>query len=217
MDAAAEIYRALRAKKTRGVIVGAGTGSGKTLAFYLPAFAAISGPTPGRHRVHTLALYPRNELLRDQLREAVSAARSVADVLRKSGRGIRVGALYGATPGTTRTCQVSGTDSESRTGRRARRGRDVVCPYLPCPECGGDLLWSEADRLANRDRLTCSPAASSWTTVALTRKTLQNRPPDMLFTTTEMLNQHASSDLGRLLGWRTGQGAASAPATRPAR
>jgi hypothetical protein len=100
VDASTEIFRALGEKRTRGVIIGAGTGSGKTLAFYLPAFAALApGLLQGRHQLHTLALYPRNELLRDQLREAVSAALEVADVLKKSGlRRIRVGALYGATP-----------------------------------------------------------------------------------------------------------------------
>ena len=42
LDAATSIYRSLRERYSRGVIVSAGTGSGKTLAFYLPAFAAMA-------------------------------------------------------------------------------------------------------------------------------------------------------------------------------
>lgn len=211
VDAAAEIFRALGERRTRGVIIGAGTGSGKTLAFYLPAFASIvPGLGQGRHRVHTLALYPRTELLRDQLREAVSAALDVADALQKSGRRhIRVGALYGATPENGRSWQVNGTGSNGQAWRK--QGSDVVCPYLPCPACGGDLLWREADRLANRDRLICSSCGLALDgDVAVTRKTLQERPPDVLFTSTEMLNQQASSALGRLLGWRS-SGSAMTP------
>jgi ATP-dependent helicase Lhr and Lhr-like helicase len=212
VDASAEIFRALGEQRTRGVIIGAGTGSGKTLAFYLPAFAAlVPGLLQGKHRVHTLALYPRNELLRDQLREAVSAALEVADVLKQSGRRrIRVGALYGATPQNGRAWQVHGTGTNGQAWRK--QGKDVICPYLPCPACEGDLLWIEPDRLANRDKLTCRKCGLVLDgDVALTRKTLQDRPPDILFTTTEMLNQQASSDLGRLLGWRTGNGSAMTP------
>jgi ATP-dependent helicase Lhr and Lhr-like helicase len=213
LDAASEIFRALGEKRTRGVIIGAGTGSGKTLAFYLPAFAAIApGLMQGKHRVHTLALYPRTELLRDQLREAVSAALDIADVLKKSGRRrIRVGALYGATPWDGKSWQVNGTGTNGQTWRK--RGKDVVCPYLPCPACEGDLLWSEADRLTNRDKLTCGSCGLVLDgDVALTRKTLQDRAPDVLFTSTEMLNQQASSSsLGRLLGWRTSAGSAGTP------
>ncbi len=209
VDSAAEIYRALGAKRTCGVIVGAGTGSGKTLAFYLPAFAAIApGLITGKYRVHTLALYPRTELLRDQLREAVSATLDVADVLRKSGRRqIRVGALYGATPWDGQDSRLNG-NGNGQAWRR--RGRDVICPYLPCPKCEGDLFWGEIDRQQNRDRLTCSSSSCRLVlddVVALSRKTLQERPPDVLFTSTEMLSRQASAPLGRLLGWRSGFGA----------
>jgi ATP-dependent helicase Lhr and Lhr-like helicase len=212
VDAAAEIYQSITDNQDHGVIVGAGTGSGKTLAFYLPAFAALAeGLYVGKHQVHTLALYPRKELLRDQLREAVAAALAVAGALRTSGRrSIRIGALYGATPQHNESPQVSGMGTASDDAW-PRRGRDVVCPYLPCPQpgCDGDLIWSEADRKKNRERLTCASCGRELAVdVALTRKSLQDRPPDILFTTTEMLSRHATSvTLGRLLGWRS--------ATRP--
>jgi ATP-dependent helicase Lhr and Lhr-like helicase len=206
VDAAVAVSRALADRHGRGIIVGAGTGSGKTLAFYLPAFAAITPSlSKSQYRVHTVALYPRNELLRDQLREAVRSALDVADVLRRSGRRpIRVGALYGATPwdGQDRELTRAGSGRMWR-----RRGSDLVCPYLSCPrpECEGDLLWREADRQRNLDRLTCGSCGLVLDgDVALSRKSLQDRPPDILFTTTEMLSRQASSlSLGRLLGWRS--------------
>lgn len=208
LDAAAEIYRSMTDNRDHGVIVGAGTGSGKTLAFYLPAFAALAENLyVGKNRVHTLALYPRKELLRDQLREAVTEASAIADTLRASGRrGIRVGALYGATPWHNESAEVSGSGT-TLGDAWPRRGRDVVCPYLPCPQpgCDGDLIWSEADRKKNRERLACASCSRELAVdVALTRKSLQERPPDVLFTTTEMLSRYASStSLGRLLGWRS--------------
>lgn len=215
VDATAGIFRALGERRTRGLIVGAGTGSGKTLAFYLPAFSAlVPGLVQGRYQVHTIALYPRNELLRDQLREAVSAARKVADALRKSGyRSIRIGALYGATPEDERRAAMG--DGARLNGQNwQKRGRDLLCPYLPCPQddCGGDLLWLEADRLRGRDKLTCGTCGLVLNgDVALTRKSLLDYPPDILFTTTEMLSRQASSNLGRLLGWRNRQGPAQTP------
>ena len=202
-------------KRTRGVIIGAGTGSGKTLAFYLPCLRRPRSRSPTGQAP---AAYPRpvpearNELLRDQLREAVSAALDVAEVLKKSGlRRIHVGAPRpGDAARTAGHGRVNGTRTNGPVWRK--QGRDVVCPYLPCPTCGGDLLWSEPDRLANRDKLACSRCDLVLDgDVALTRKTLQDRLPDILFTTTEMLNQHATSDLGRLLGWRTGRGRAATP------
>ena len=215
VDATAGIFRSLGGRRTRGVIVGAGTGSGKTLAFYLPAFSAlVPDLVAGRHRVHTIALYPRNELLRDQVREAVSAAMKVAPALRKSGhRSVRIGALYGATPDDPR--RAAQGDGIRLNGQHwQRRGPDLVCPYLPCPQehCGGELLWRERDRLVPRDRLTCGACGLVLDgTIGLTRQSLLDQPPDILFTTTEMLSRHASSSLGRLLGWRNRQGAAQVP------
>jgi ATP-dependent helicase Lhr and Lhr-like helicase len=202
LDAALSIYQSLREKRSRGVIIGAGTGSGKTIAFYLPAFAAMApGLRPGRFQVHTLALYPRKELLRDQLREAVTAVHSVASVLEKAGmRRIRIGALYGDTP-------VNGNDRRlaGGVGQAWRlRGQDLICPYLPCPDCSSELLWTRADRTRGTDRLRCASCQLTVEDLALTRDSMQARPPDLLFTTTEMLSRTASAPgLGGLLGWRS--------------
>ena len=92
-------------------IVTAGTGSGKTRAFYLPALIDIAA-TVGEKRTgpHTLALYPRNELLRDQAREAVRVIESIGPL---AGTGTRPGGspCSTATPRTTRTLRALGMSS----------------------------------------------------------------------------------------------------------
>jgi ATP-dependent helicase Lhr and Lhr-like helicase len=206
LDAAVAVYDSLSRRRSRGVIVGAGTGSGKTLAFYLPAFAAMAEDLrEGRHRVHTLALYPRTELLRDQLRTALITAKTVEPVLLDEGRRpLRIGALYGNTP------QSASWLRPSRHGRAsgqawARRGDGFVCPYLNCPMCDtGELIWLDTDRKAHRERLCCQNCQTVIPEgrLALTRESMRRQPPDLLFTTTEMLNrQSANPDLGPLLGW----------------
>jgi ATP-dependent helicase Lhr and Lhr-like helicase len=209
LDASRSILESLYGAQGRGVIVGAGTGSGKTLAFYLPAFAAMAQrATPGRFGLHTLALYPRKELLRDQLRTAVATSLAVANALEKAGmRRIRIGALYGDTPANAADRRLTGNDPRSAW---RSRGADLVCPYLSCPVCDKDLIWPQADRARGRDRVLCTGCGLVLDgDLALTRESLQARPPDLLFTTTEMLNRNASSPgLGRLLGWR----GATAPA-----
>ena len=62
------------------MMVAAGTGSGKTLAFYMPALAWISDAlaVDQAPSVRCLTLYPRGELLRDQLRAVLLMTRSIA-------------------------------------------------------------------------------------------------------------------------------------------
>jgi ATP-dependent helicase Lhr and Lhr-like helicase len=204
LDAARSVFSSLVGRQHRGVIVGAGTGSGKTMAFYLPAYAAMASRIQaGQFGVQTLALYPRKELLRDQVREAVRAAGVIRAALVEQGRRpLRIGALYGDTPGTA-------VDQRLRPGQdlhRVWRSRSdgLVCPYFPCPLCASDLLWPEGDRLQQRDMLKCTSCsfALGADDIALTRESLIRQPPDLLFTTTEMLNQRASDyRLGRLMGW----------------
>ncbi|MGW3809334.1 protein DpdJ [Micromonospora sp. NPDC005113] len=197
LTATTEILRSLGGTATRGFIVGAGTGSGKTLAFYLPALLALlpslrnkaAGP-------HTLAIYPRKELLRDQAREAYVLARRLDPALTgTSSRRLRIGLLYGGTPKTVHDVKQLWTPSAD----------GVKCPYFPCPvdDCGGDLVWPDADRLSGAERLRCARCGTLLPegSVALTRDSLLGTPPDILFTTTEMLNRNATHKLGRLLGW----------------
>jgi ATP-dependent helicase Lhr and Lhr-like helicase len=90
-----------------------------------------------------------------------------------------------------------------------------VCPYLSCPYCNegdrGDLLWPDEDRKSGSERLLCLKCHMSLPdgSLALTRRSIQDTPPDLLFTTTEMLNRNsANAGLGRVMGW-TGQTAPS--------
>ncbi|WP_329346209.1 protein DpdJ [Streptomyces microflavus] len=205
LEATRTIFAALgRQDRSKGIIVGAGTGSGKTLSFYLPAFAAMA--EQARSGVHTLALYPRTELLRDQLRDAIDAATKVDGALRSQGkRSFRIGALYGATPNHSNDWRLTGRKG---SGTWARTGDGVVCPFLPCPnpDCAdGQLVWSDEDRAAGKERLNCRQCRHQVPEglLALTRDSLKKTPPDLLFTTTEMLNRcSADGHLDRLLGWR---------------
>lgn len=178
--AAERILRALKTDKVLATIVCAGTGSGKTLAFYLPALSWIAGLTASDTRpwVKALALYPRTELLKDQFRELTRRAL----ILRVSGTNVRVGALFADTPLSAKDCSwpISGSDR--------------VCPMLACPACGGELLWRHDDHSHGRERLECRNCHEvlDESVLSLTRHTLTKRPPDILFTTTEMLNQRLS-------------------------
>ncbi|UAC01394.1 DEAD/DEAH box helicase [Dactylosporangium vinaceum] len=204
LDATRTVINAIAARQSAGVIVGAGTGSGKTLGFYLPAFAAMAEHArTGATGVHTLALYPRTELLRDQLREAVSTVLRVnGDSATTTGRRLRIGVLYGDTPHNAQRLRAQ----NSHVARAwPSRGGDALCPYLACPRCRQDLVWSRQDQTDNRDRLRCTHASCGLIIddVTLTRDSLRSNPPDLLFTTTEMLNRNATDPgLGPLLGWR---------------
>ncbi|WP_372784824.1 protein DpdJ [Phenylobacterium sp.] len=183
-----------------GVIVGAGTGSGKTLAFYLPVFTRLAERVrTGDFWTKAIAIYPRNELLKDQLSEAYGNAVALVDTLAAAGRRpIRLGAFYGDTPTAGRE------EAVARVWRRRRTA--YVCPYLRCG-CGGDMVWSSEDIAQGVERLQCARSCGSVTdpeVLVLTRDRLRREPPDLLFTTTEMLNRSLSDQRRRgLFGVRT--------------
>ena len=208
VQATTTILSALLDTRSAAVIVTAGTGSGKTLAFYLPTFIHLAErlDTPATG-LHTLALYPRNELLRDQARECVrTAMRLHGQTAHPSPRPVRVGVLYGNTP-------WNAGDLARRTAQLGwrRSGQDMVCPYFPCPaeDCDGKLVWTEADRNRGRESLRCQACGTQTPEgmVCLTRDGLSTRPVDILFTTTEMLSR-VSTDrkMGKLLGWSSNTG-----------
>jgi hypothetical protein len=173
-----------------GTIVTAGTGSGKTIAFYLPAMLAIGEAIGSEHWVKALAIYPRVELLKDQFAEAFRMARRIDDALSENRRRpLRIGALFRATP-------RHGSAQELQDHGWTRRGRDWTCPWMRCPSCDGEMLWRGVDLDGGRERLTCArPGCASQADerqVVLTRQKIQQQPPDLLFTTTEILNQRLS-------------------------
>ncbi len=204
------ILRGLQAGASpSGTIVCAGTGSGKTLAFYLPALVHLVGGLGGDPWTRCLALYPRNELLKDQFSETYAQARHLNAALSDAGRRkVRIGALFGATPR-----DASSFESRWPPPGWKRVPGGYVCPLLRCPRpgCRGALVWMDEDRKGKVERLTCSNPACTVRAeadeVVLTREQLLRTPPDILFTTTEMLNQRmADSRFGRLFGVGTGAG-----------
>ena len=203
-ESAAAVLDGLAAPSDRGVVISAGTGSGKTLAFYLPAFAWIvagldraSGPG-----VKALAIYPRNELLKDQLRTAV--AHSLA--LKAAGIGVRplrLATWFGGTPRAPYWLQQGWTSWEVVGSKSDPVG--WRCPFLDCPVdgCRGHMVWSVADVRARKERLRCSECEVEVDDdiVCLTRDGAISHPPDVMFTTTESLNrQLAAPDTHRAFG-----------------
>jgi len=181
-----------------GTIITAGTGSGKTLAFYLPVLVAISeGLTPGDHWTRVLCIYPRQELLKDQFSEAHRLGLRAVSALALAGRRpFAIGALYSGTPRTSEVRSV-----EESGWKRTSSG--FLCPFIRCPICASEMLWSQTDLQRRSERLHCTRAgcegAADGDAVRLTRESIRRTPPDLLFTTTEMLNQRLSDTAYRQL------------------
>lgn len=196
IDAARRILDDLDGNSSRGTIVGAGTGSGKTLAFYLPALAHIAAEVGNEHWTKAVAVYPRNELLKDQFSETYGEARRLdVSLLAEAGRKLTIGAFFGPTPHSASVLAQSAR-SVSNKPIWPRAGNGFVCPYLRCPDCGGDLIWSDDDVGSSLERLSCRnsncAAIVPEDEVVLTRSRMRSEPPDVLFTTTEMLNRQIS-------------------------
>jgi hypothetical protein len=208
LDAASRILSGLEGNRSTATLVSAGTGSGKTLAFYIPALARVAKhvarDTAATRWVKVLAVYPRNELLKDQFAEVYAQSRRLDDFLQAAGRRkILIGAFFGPTP----------KDGAAAAGPRGwhRRGDGLVCEYVRCPGegCAGDMIWLDPDRTAGRERLQCDECARAIESdeVILTRGRLASESPDILFTTTEMLNQRMGDNRYRhLFGVGAGRG-----------
>lgn len=197
------ILAAVEGGRTQGTVVCAGTGSGKTLAFFLPAYAVIASRLSTEYWTKCLALYPRNELLKDQLREALANARRIApSLIREGKRRLVVAALYGDVP-------HSGRNLLSNPGNWLRRtisGQTAYeCPFIRCPRCGQRMAWLESAIQRGQEQLRCIDEGCreqiESDEIRLTRERMFSEPPDILFTSTEMLNQRLSSaSFGRLFG-----------------
>lgn len=183
----------LDSRASRGLIVCAGTGTGKTLAFYLPALTHLTSLVAGNSCwTKAIAIYPRNELLKDQFSETYLEARRLDGTLRHSaGRKLLLGAFFGPTPRVAR--DILGRYEP--WGRE--RGGAFECPYLRCPRCSGPLLWARSDVEHGVERLGCARAGCGARVepdeVVLTRERMAQSPPDVLFATTEMLNRQMTN------------------------
>ncbi|MEV6876784.1 protein DpdJ [Amycolatopsis sp. NPDC051128] len=203
------VLTALSAARAAGVMISAGTGSGKTLAFYLPLLAWLTDQLAAQQVKGTLALalYPRNELLKDQLR----ALLEYLDRMSRAGLGtppISLATWFGQTPSDAQQVRKSWT----------RKDRDYVCPFLRCLVCGDDLVWRGADLEAKpaRERLFCArpecDGRIDGTRLRLTRSSALNSPATVMLTTTESLNRQLSAP-GNLAAFGVGVPSAKPSAT----
>jgi ATP-dependent helicase YprA (DUF1998 family) len=194
------MLRDLEGRTSRGLIIGAGTSTGKTLAFYIPGLTHLAGLTQkGEYWTKGLAIYPRNELLKDQFSETYGEARRLDSLLLRQGqRKLTIGAFFGATP-------RNGAELRSRGIWGRPRAGGFVCPFLRCPRCAGELVWRNADIDREDETLHCLTASCGTVVrgdeVFLTRQRMTKTPPDVLFTSTEMLNRRMSdSRYGHVFG-----------------
>jgi len=200
LDATESILRGLGGRAPSGTVICAGTGSGKTIAFYLPALIRIGSTLNSSTWTRCLAIYPRKELLKDQFSEIYRQARKIdATLTELNKRKLTIGALYGATPNTYASLRPDNNHGW------ARASGGYACPFLRCPKdgCRGQLVWRDEDRARKLEALCCSACGETveQDEIVLTRERMQRTPPDILFTTTEMLNQRmADSWYGRLFG-----------------
>ena len=189
LEASKRILRGLSSGRRGGTIVTAGTGSGKTLAFYLPALSWLVEHIRDSPVTRIVAIYPRNELLKDQLTQCLAELDRLGEV---GPRAIRVGALFGATPRDPADVAIGKFRRWEAHGSGGR-----ICAFVQCPRCRSQVVWADEDRGAKPaiERLSCTACAwaSAPDTVLLTRDSLKARPPDVLFTTTEMLNRLLSN------------------------
>jgi hypothetical protein len=203
------LFRAYGGRGTSGTVVSAGTSAGKTKAFYVPAFLGIARDLAADPADFTkvIAIYPRNVLLADQLREALSEASKIAPVLVRNGvRPMTFGALLGAAPWQSsfeRTNEDGKRWVEANEGGSWKKVSDgFVIPFLKSSVVPGeDLVWRDADRRADR---TCLYRHGANTpdipdgVLRLTREQMQRHPPDVLFLSLEMLNR----ELGTAAWWQ---------------
>lgn len=191
----AYVLREYAAPRTAGTVISAGTGAGKTKAFYVPAFLGAIAELDAAPFTKIIAIYPRNVLLADQLREALSEAAKLAPVLAQHKlRPLRFGALLGPTPEMNWfTADRDGKfKATKRQWRRVQSG--WVVPFLNSPTDGkSEMVWREQDRLQGRtnlhfaDRPDHEAVPHGW--LALTREQIRTHPPDVLFVSLEMLNR----------------------------
>lgn len=190
------IFAAYGAEEQSGTIVSASTGAGKTKAFYIPAFTAMAAELDAKAAPFTkvVAVYPRNVLLADQLREAIAEAGKLTDLLQSQGkRSFTIGALLGDVPPAS---QLDRPDSPFLKNWKRVGDRGWIVPFLRAPfDPGrGELIWLDSDRHAGRTTLYRADAPQAAPeimdgVIQLTREGLQDHPPDILFLSLEMLHR----------------------------
>jgi hypothetical protein len=189
-------------KGVTGSVVSAGTGSGKTKAFYIPALLGAIADSQQHASPFTkiIAIYPRNVLLADQLREALSESSKLSPALRRFGiRSLTFGALLGTTPKDEWFERDSKGKYPAEKYNWKRVGNGFIIPFLKSPMAADqDLVWRDEDRLNNCTALYRASGEKDEPDVPdgsliLTRKQLKANPPDVLFLSAEMLNREMTN------------------------
>lgn len=197
VESCQQVAAALTEDVERAIMVAAGTGAGKTLAFYAPALSWIGSvkETDPNPAVRGLAIYPRKELLKDQISAVVRLLWSSQGT---GGPSVRIGAWYGDTPG-----RLQDVRSRWRVWGRGS-GEGWICPTIRCPgphpEGEGTLIIRCEDVERDIERLHCAEGCGAIldsSTVALSRQSMARAPVDVLFTTAESLNRQLASSSGR--------------------
>ncbi|KPF74087.1 hypothetical protein IP68_13725 [Blastomonas sp. AAP25] len=197
------IFRSYGSEEQSGTVVCASTGAGKTKAFYIPAFTAICAeldPAAARF-TKVIAVYPRNVLLADQLREAIAEAGKLRPILHANGkRSITVGALLGDVPPQDQF--ELGAKSLFLKNWKYVRNKGWIIPFLRAPfdDSRGELIWLDSDRKAGRTTLYRADAIEGAPeipdgVIQLTREGLQANPPDILFLSLEMMHRELGNPL----------------------
>jgi len=196
-----EILQRFSSNSNSSLVVTAGTGSGKTNAYFIPMLNWITEvlAIEGHRGTRVLALYPRIELLKDQLANALIEVRKINQILvSRHLATIRVGVWYGDVPHNLKSIR-----NPIYNWRKLESGHvRWVCPILRCIVCKNDLSISDSDITRNRSLLSCENENCSFvidsSELIFTRDPLKivETCSDIVFTTTESLNLNLASNDG---------------------
>lgn len=186
-----QVLGALNSSEASGIVVTAGTGSGKTLAFYMPMLAWTCDRPQQNHAVVALALYPRNELLKDQLRTLVGYALRLRTT-EASAYPVSLATWFGPTPTSAKLVREGKVDS----WRKVTGG--YLCPFLQCPsdDCeDGSMVWPDQQLKADIELLRCTKCGTEvpGAVLRITRDAARLNPAHVMLTTTESLNRQLAS------------------------
>lgn len=194
-----EIFAALEVEADRSIVVSSGTGSGKTNAYFIPMFNWLAREleNKGHLGVRTLALFPRNELLKDQLINALMEARKINEVLKQKALPIiRIGVWFGDTP---QSLSSSNFEKYNKNWEKTKYANKTAwkCPFLRCPVCEVpyDLVLLNEGMGRKVSTLLCPNESCGFEVTSnelvFTRDDLvsPNSQCDVLFTTTESVNR----------------------------
>ncbi|WP_267618363.1 protein DpdJ [Gordonia bronchialis] len=186
-----QVLGGLNSSEARGVVVTAGTGSGKTLAFYMPMLAWACDQASQNQAVLALALYPRTELLKDQLRTLVGYTLALGAV-GSVANPVSLATWFGPTPASARFVREGKVDA----WRRVTGG--YQCPFLQCPSDNcedGSMIWPDRQIRDDVELLRCTNCGTEvpGTILRLTRDSARSKPATVMLTTTESLNRQLAS------------------------